>query len=355
MATSLPTMTRTIDDAFVNTWYEIRSEVIDQVLTSNPLLLALQEYGCMKTQVGSDYITRTVGYGTKSSQRIQKGSTLKSSDAALDTMATWAWRYLAIDVTRARIGINSDQTNQGPHKIKDFVTRKIENATACLKADMETFLFSHGNKYAAPQQPNGIYDITAPVAAKTAGDGSASDTYAADVIAGTATNSSGNISRSSNTWWRNQIKAGTTLGLTMVADMRNFMNTLTQANSKPNLLICSQDAFETYEDEGVDKIQIVRTGFDQKAFDLGFATQTFKGCSMIYSPKMPILSSDTLSEVLFIDTNYLEMVYDPTMWFEMTDWLQPTNQLERVAYILCATTGTISSQLRAQGYLYYTS
>ena len=357
MSTQLPTMTRTIDDQFVNTWYEIRSEVIDQVMTSNVLLLALQEKGCMQTQVGGTYATRTVGYGTKSSQRIGKGSTLNMSDPPLDTMAYWNWRYAVIDVVRALIGPNSDQENNGPEKIKDYLARKVENAIKSLKADFETYLFQWGNFYPTPRQFNGIYDIVAPSSAKTTtGGGSNSDTYNADVSAGTATNSSGMISRSNNSWWRNQLKAPTgALALTLVADMRNFFNTLTQANSSPKLILCSQDLYETYEDEGLDKVQIVRTGFDQKAFDLGFATQTFKGASMIYSPKMPTLAVNTLSEALFIDTDYLEFVYDPTMWFEMTNWKESVNQLERVAYIVCAAFGLISSQPRAHGYLGYTS
>jgi len=40
---ALPELTRTIDDDFVNTWYEIRPQVIDNILESNVFSLALKE------------------------------------------------------------------------------------------------------------------------------------------------------------------------------------------------------------------------------------------------------------------------------------------------------------------------
>ena len=91
MAT-LPQWTKYLDDAFVNTWYEIQSQGIDNILEANVFTAALKNYGCFKTQVGSNIVTRRVEYGKKTTQRFVKGTTLTQSETALDTLAEWDWR-----------------------------------------------------------------------------------------------------------------------------------------------------------------------------------------------------------------------------------------------------------------------
>jgi hypothetical protein len=117
MAT-LPTLTRTIDDDFTNTWYEIREEVIDNILSATVFWAALKSFGCLTTQVGGEYVTRTVGYGEKSTQRIQKGTVLTQSVPELDTMGIWNWRYFVVDINRSTI---DDAKNAGAFRIKSYL------------------------------------------------------------------------------------------------------------------------------------------------------------------------------------------------------------------------------------------
>ena len=95
---TLPSYTRTIDDDFVTTWYEIRADAIDNILDATVLWLALREHNSLTPQTGGEYITRTIHYGTKNSQNISKGSTLQQNIAKRETMAMWDWSYVAIDV-----------------------------------------------------------------------------------------------------------------------------------------------------------------------------------------------------------------------------------------------------------------
>ncbi|KKL11579.1 hypothetical protein LCGC14_2544440, partial [marine sediment metagenome] len=37
MATTLPELTETIDNAFLHTWYEIRKEAIDNIIDATPV------------------------------------------------------------------------------------------------------------------------------------------------------------------------------------------------------------------------------------------------------------------------------------------------------------------------------
>lgn len=344
MAT-LPTLTRTIDDDFVNTWYEIRPDVMDNVLAATPFWLALNEYGCLKTQVGGEYITRTIGYGTKSTQRYSKGLTLTSSEPKLDTMARWDWRFFLTDVVRSLV---DDRKNAGKFKIKDYISRRITNARDCMVQDMETYAMQWGAYYPAPLQFNGLKDICAPSSADTnnAAGGASSDTYASGT-------SNGNIDRT-NSWWRNQVKTGTApASLNLVADMRTFWNTITANQESPNFILTDQTLYEYYEDEVSDKQQIVRSAFDKKAADLGFETLTFKGATITWTSKLAPTSPPSGSAMYFLNMNYIECVYDPSCWFDMTEWMFSANQLERVAYIVCMTTGLITDQPRRHGVMAY--
>lgn len=346
MANTLPDLTRQIDDDFVNTWYEIRAEVIDNILEATPFWAALNEFGSLTTQVGGEFITRTAGYGKKSTQRIQKGSNLTQSEPKLDTMGIWNWRHYVVDVNRSEI---DDQKNAGKFKIKSYIMRRLEAAKDALVEDLETYLFQYGAYYAAPPQPNGLYDICPPEAAATLSGGNA----AHDAFdSGT---SNGGINRT-NTWWRNWImKSGETLNITnknagptvapfdlnLTSDMRTAFNLCTNNQESPNFILTDRQLYESYEDEAADKQQIVMSSFSRKLIDLGFDAFTFKGATMTWSSKL-----EATRNMFMLNMNHIELPYDPNMWFDMTNWKESTNQLERVAYIMCATPGLITAQPR---------
>ena len=54
---------------------------------------------------------------------------------------------------------------------------------------------------------------------------------------------------------------------------------------------------------------------------------------------------------MFLNTRWIDVVFDAGLWFSMTPWMYLPNQLERIARIVAAFPGVICSQLRRQGYL----
>jgi len=354
MAT-LPTLTRTLDDDFVNTWYEIRDVVIDQVSTARILWAALKTFGCLVPQVGGEYITRNVRYGQKSTQRFAKGSTLEQSVVKLDTMARWDWRYYLVDVNRSLV---DDAKNSGPYKIKDYLMSRLDSAREALIEDSDSYLFQWGAYYEGVAQPNGLYDIAPLYTAEDAvGDGSASDSQASGT-------SNGNISREFN-WWKNWVMynggaktpasfiAGDThepFDTGLVPDLRSMYNLVDANQEPPNLILMDQDIYEAYEDEVSDKLQIVRNSFTRIAGDLGFEAITYKGATMSYSAKL----ADT-KHIFLLNMNHIELPYDPDVWFSPTDWRTTINQLESVMFIACMTPGLITTQPRRHGSMEYAS
>jgi hypothetical protein len=349
-------MTRTLDDDFTNTWYEIRSEVIDNILDATIFWAALKRFGCLTPQVGGEYVTRTVGYGEKSTQRITKGTVLTQSVPDLDTMALWNWRYFVVDINRSTI---DDAKNAGKFRIKSYLARRLEAARNAIVQDLETYIHQWGAYYAAPLQPNGLYDICPHMTAETAvGAGAASDSQQVGT-------SNGGISRADgNEWWTNwtaydgatedttdkEVPTNASYTVNLLPDMRHFYNLINANQEAPNFIMMDQNMYEAYEDEVSDRQQIVRNAFTREAIDLGFEALTFKGATMTYSGKL----AGTLHAFL-LNMNHIEFVYDPNLWFDMTDWKDTANQLERVAYIVCMTPGLITDQPRRHGCMEYAS
>ena len=56
--------------------------------------------------------------------------------------------------------------------------------------------------------------------------------------------------------------------------------------------------------------------------------------------------------MMFLNLDYIELVYDPEYFFDMTEWYTTPNQLDRVAYILSAMQ-LIDTQPRRHGLLDY--
>ena len=362
MAT-LPQWTKTLDDAFVNTWYEIRADVIDNILDATILTAALRNFNCLKPQVGSKIVTRTIGYGEKSTQRFDKGTVLEQSVPDLDTMAEWNWRYFTCDVNRTLV---DDATNTGKFQIKSYVARRLEATRDACTQDLEKYYNQWGAAYNAPKQPNGIYDIVPLATAEAAASDYDADTQNASDSYGSGT-SNGKIDRSNN-WWKNWVMysgasaadstkiAGATnapYALNLVPDMRHMFNKVRAQAQAPNFIYMNQDIYEAYEDEAEDKRQIVQSTFTKKAIDLGFDAYTFKGATMTYGSRFAC--STAKLHVLMLNMNYVEMVYQPNVWFDLVGWKDTPNQFEKVNYMVCMTTGIITAQPRRHGAMEYAS
>jgi hypothetical protein len=332
MVTTLPTLTRRIDDAFTTTWYEIRPEAIDNILNNLVVWAALQERGVLKTQVGGEFITRTIRHGSKDASWINKASTLTQGEDEIETMARWDWRYVSSHVVRSII---DDQKNNGPSKIKSLVAVKTGAARDALEQEFEAQILGTENPTETGDTMMNLNDIVPSVANRTTG------TYGG--IAQPTAFASG-VPSTGNVWWGGRYKELTApKEVNLVTDMVNLYNTLSYGSRPPNLIITDQTLFELYENMALDPAQIVkRTG---GVADLGFEVLMFKGKDMIFTGNM------SASNALFLNTDFIDVVYDPQLWFDMTEWKPVPLETRRIAHFLSAVT-TVSSQRRCQGRLH---
>jgi hypothetical protein len=59
--------------------------------------------------------------------------------------------------------------------------------------------------------------------------------------------------------------------------------------------------------------------------------------------------------MFMMNMDWIEVPFNPNLWFDMTEWMYTTNQLEKVAYIACMTPGIITTQPRRHGSMEYAS
>lgn len=327
MATTLPAFTKTIDNAFLTTWYDIRPEAIDNITKAIVVWAALQDRGRFTKQVGGNIITRTVQYDTAESQveGVAKGDVLSSGEKEFETMARWTWRYLTAPIQRTTI---DDQQNAGKYQIKSYLAQRMKYARQAVKLKYE------GDTFRASDSTETAHKFIQSL------------TDVVPAYADRATGTYGLISRG-NSWWVPKYKQFTLpKEVNMLSDMKNLYNTCGRNKDYPDLIITDQTMFELYEEFALDQSQLIKQGGNQLA-DLGFQTLKFKGADIIWTDN----SNFTAGEMVMLNTQYIELVYDPNYWFAMSEFVPVPSQLERIARIIC-TANLISDRLEAHGRLY---
>ncbi len=112
----------------------------------------------------------------------------------------------------------------------------------------------------------------------------------------------------------------------------------------PNLIMTDQASYELYEDE-LFELKIIQSA-TAGVGDLGFGNLLFKGVPLTWSVACPS------GYMYFLNTNFLNWVYDPDYNFVMDEWKAIPNQAkDRVTQVLTAGNLTMSNA-RKQGILY---
>lgn len=320
---TLPTFTKNLDDMFVETWYKIKPDAVDNILDSLVLWNILRAQGVMESQTGSDMITETIKYARSAAATwIDKGSVLTQGEPETETMAIWNWTVVHSHVQRNLI---DDAKNAGPFRIKSYVAKRIKDAREELSQAFEAalegaFTSTETNSLAMM----GLNHFLPPFASR-------------------ATGTFGGIARS-NSWWQNKYKdaAGGPMEVNLVSDMRNLYNTVHNNQIPPNLITTDQTTYEVYEDFGLDAIQIAGS---QRLLDLSFETLKFKGKDMVWTANHPA------GTMRFLNTDFMRIYFNPALWFDMTEFKVPANSTSRIAHIFCMLQMT-GTQPRRSGLLY---
>jgi len=149
--------------------------------------------------------------------------------------------------------------------------------------------------------------------------------------------------------WKNKFKdlTGVSFATSGEAEMRTMLNDTSNnlGSDRPDIILAGQEVYEYYEDTQMSYVQLV----NNKLGDAGFQNIMFKGLPVIWSPSITEAGSD---KMYFLNTNYIKFVYDPVMFFDMTEWKPIPDQVnDRAAQIVTACSFTVSRR-RCQGVIH---
>jgi hypothetical protein len=316
------TLSESLDNLYTTTWLHMKEEAIDNIFDATPFWFWMRDKGRMKTKVGGRFILEALEYAKNDGVGfIGKGGSVSLNDREFLTDATWRWHYLVAPLVRFG---TDDQQNRGKTKIMDLMNAKLTNAKNSLVDTLETTL--------------------------AAGQGAAGGAFDGLqwLVKDDPTTSSlvGGINQLTYTWWQNKTRnmTGVSFATLGIFEMRKMLNNVTNNRRKDrtDIILSGQTPFEFYEENAYDKIQLTNT----KLAELGFDSQAFKGIPMVWSPAV------ANTRMYFLNTNFLFYVYDPGVYFDMTEWKAIPEQVNDRAAQIVSACSFITNRRRVQGVMF---
>ena len=313
------TKTETLDDLYSTTWYNMRDHAIDNIFTATPFWFWLVHHkGKVRDVVGGRFIG--IPLLRSKSSTVEWFTAYDQVDITPQvglTTATEVWRYLSGSVARSAI---EEQQNSGKNQIFSLISSKLEQLQLSMIDKLETALFTAQTGNAM----NSILDII-PL----------------DPSTGTIQG----LDPSVETWWQSKQQTFSgSFAVNGLKEFANFYNDVSIGADHPDLIMLDQTTFELYEAEMQQFLQITTSGAAALG-DAGFTSLRYKGADIIWSANV------TTGYAYFINSRYIELVRDPTFWFEMTEWKPVPEQPDaRVAQVVAAM-NLVSNQRRQLGVL----
>ncbi len=121
---------------------------------------------------------------------------------------------------------------------------------------------------------------------------------------------------------------GLSFAINGITNMRHIVN-LCMNNRRmdaPDIILSDMSSYEYYEDAVLPMLRLQNT----KLAEAGFDSQTFKRIPMVWSPSIT-------ARMYFLNTRFIQFVYDPGYFFDMTEWKAIPNQVnDRAAQVVLA-------------------
>jgi hypothetical protein len=317
---ALPTQTKTFDDLHTSTYERVKSDVVDNVFDAVPVFKVMKARGKFVDRSGGTDIPQPLEYGENDTvDWIGRGSRLSIEAGEIITKALYQWKFVGGSIVRY---FTDEQMNKGEAAVFNYVEKNINNLKKSLTKKINTALMSDGSESALALHGFKKYIESTP-----------------------ATGTVGGIDASTNTWWRNQHTSMS--GLDHTVYLIDYMRTMYDdcsddgGTETPQIIITTKGIKNWYEDEALDSHYYTESN---EMADLGIKGCAFKGAPIIWS------GDCDAGLMYFINLNYFEVAYDPSVWFDMTEWKNAQDNLERVAQIV-AQMQLVCSNREKQGLL----
>lgn len=270
----------------------------DNVTNHNPLLKKLSENGNKKTYDGGSKIRQELDYAENGTFKWYSGYELLNVNASeVFDAADFEVKFANVNVTIS--GEEMVKVSGDAARI-NLVKSKIKNAERTAKNQVASSLFSDG----------------------TGSDGKEIGGLQLLIADDPTTGTVGGISRSANTFWRNQTydfsteAGGAATSANIVTGMNKLYIRTTRNADMIDMVVADTNYFELYEAYLQD---IKRVTVDSEA-DAGYMTLKYKGVSVFHDSNAPT------DHMYFLNTDYLHWRPHVDRNFTPDKERKPTNQ-----------------------------
>lgn len=314
--------TELIDTLTTQTWYDVRKEIIDQVYQIRPFWDFLNSRGNIKAKVpDGTHFEVPVRYA-KQDQNFQwfgKGATFGRASKESLTRLYFYVKNAGTSVVRY---FDDEQKNKGAAKITSYVEELVWNTRESLVDALSAAVLD-----TAPA-PDAIESLPSLISTTP------------------LVGSVGGITRTTDAYLQNYIKdfTGLTTGTSLIDEMGTMYNKLCIYNGgAPDIIITERRVYQDFE-RICEALRVIQSNTSSRA-SLGFGDLLYKNTEIFWDPNCPA------GNMYLLNTKFLEFLYDPDVWFEMTEWKTGPDEIDRTAQILCRCQFVCTKFLK-QGVIY---
>lgn len=322
-----------------------RKTLVDNISRTNPLFEKLRQRDLWESQDGGLYIAQDLMYALGTPEPYDGYDELPLIPQDGVTQLQQEWRQLASPIV-----ISEKERKQNKHRLIPLLDTRIKIAELGMQEGFTKHLLQgqlagSGTDIREPyyNAANGAYSID-PLPRWIMYDPTASYTV-------------GNLSQSTNTWWRNVTKtSAATTGIGFLQEILYVYNRCAKGpGGPPDLIWTDMLTWELMHAAYMDKYRATSSDND-------FPFQNFKffGSLVVMDESIPDVAANsgagaltaetTKGTMYFINTKFIKIVYESETNFVATEFQKPINQDVKGKHILWMG-NTIVNNRRKQGVL----
>lgn len=297
-----------------------KKEFADNVSNHNALFRRLTKKNKVRTTDGGLSISCPLEYAENGTYTRYSGlDPLNIAQSDVLTTAEFPWRSCAVNVVTSGEELRK---NSGGNAILNLAKSRIKVAQKTMANNLSQDVYSDGS---LANQINGIQAL----------------------VADTPTNTVGNISGNTWSFWRNIVQSAAapiqgggaiTPGDTTILSLMNpLWYALTRGADQPDFIVSSTDYFTFFENSQVNNQRYAKS----EDADVAFTSMKYKGADIFFDQTD---SGIPAAHMYFLNTDYLEFVAHEDAWMEVMDDKTAVNQDGVVIPIITQGNMTVSNR-----------
>jgi len=325
MSTPLTKPAEVVGNLITSTWYSVIPKTIDSAFQVTPLYDVMMKSGKIKEKTpDGTHFEIPIRYSKQDQNRKWFGRADEFGVAEKESLTRLM--YYVRNVGTSLLMVWDDvMKNRSKAKIIDYVDEMVENAKLSMIDGFEEDLFVQNTDSDSMHALQTLLP-TDPTSGSIAGH-----------------------TRSGQTFLQHNVKdfAGLTTEVNLLNEMDRMVNLCSIHASgtqrRTNMIITTREIYQDLEIIA-RAMQVIQTSTSSRV-SLGFGNITYKGIEIYWAPRCPS------GVMYFLNTENLILYYDPSAWFQMTEWKSLPKGLDKIAQVVCRCQ-LVCDQFRKQGLIY---